>query len=125
MNKILESNLMKSTDVVVWISAEQAHLYSFQNGEVELIIDNLSKGEYQFTSDFHSQAQFHDYFHEIFDSLKHADRILLVGPGSTKTHLIRHALKHELDIEQKIVGIETLQLPNLNELHKLAESYFK
>ena len=115
---------MNSTDVVVWLNTEHAHLYSFQNGEVELVIDNPSKGGAESKSAFHSQAQFHDYFHEIFDSLQHADRILLVGPSSTKTHLIRHALKHELDIEQKIMGIETLQSPNLKELHQLAKSYF-
>lgn len=116
---------MKSNDIVVWLNSEQAHLYSFQNGTVELVVDNPSKNEGQSNSDFHSQTQFHDYFHQIFDSLKHADRILLVGPGSTKTHLIRHALKHELDIEQKIVGIETLQTLDLGALHKQAESYFK
>lgn len=115
---------MKSTDIVIWLNTEQAHLYSFQNGEVELVVDNPTKGEDQSSSDFHSQAQFHDYFHQIFDSLKHADRILLTGPGSTKTHLIRHALKHELDMEQKIVGIETLQTLELGELHQLAKSYF-
>lgn len=116
---------MKPTDIVVWLNSEQAHLYSFQKGEVGLVVDNSLKGEEQSTSDFHSQTQFHKYFHQIFDSLKHADRILLVGPGSTKTHLIRHALKHELDIEQKIVGIETLQTLDLDGLHKQAESYFK
>jgi stalled ribosome rescue protein Dom34 len=116
---------MKSTDIVVWLNNEQAHLYSFQDGEVELVIDNLSKEGIESTSDFHSQMLFHNFFHQIFDSLKHADRVLLVGPGSTKTHLIRHALKHELDIEHKIVGIETLQSPELNQIHELAESYFK
>ena len=115
---------MKSTDIVIWLNTEQAHLYSFQNGEVEFVVDNPSKADIESKNDFHSQAQFHNYFHEIFNALEHADRILLVGPGSTKTHLIRHALKHELHIEQKIVGIETLQTPDPSELHRLAESYF-
>jgi stalled ribosome rescue protein Dom34 len=115
---------MKSSNVVVWLNSEQAHIYSFDNGEIELVVDNEAKSSAEASSNFHSQAQFHNYFHQIFDSLKHADRILLVGPGSIKTHLLRHALKHELNIEQKIVGIETLATINLPELHKLAESYF-
>jgi stalled ribosome rescue protein Dom34 len=115
---------MKSTDIVVWLNYEQAHLYSFQNGEVELVIDNPSNENFESKSDFHSQATLNEYFHKIFDSLKHADRVLLVGPGSSKTHLIRHALKHELNIEQKIIGIETLQAPEIDALHKLAKSYF-
>jgi stalled ribosome rescue protein Dom34 len=115
---------MKSTDIVVWLNTEQAYLYSFQNGEVEFVVDNPSKEDAGLKGDFHSQAQFHDYFHEIFNALEHANRLLLVGPGSTKTHLIRHALKHELDMEQKIVGIETLQSPDPKEIHRLAEAYF-
>jgi stalled ribosome rescue protein Dom34 len=115
---------MKSADVVVWLNSEQAHIYSFNNGEIELVIDNQDRAGAEESGDFHSQAQFHNYFHEIFDSLKHADRILLTGPGSIKTHLLRHALKHELDLERKIIGIETLASINIVELHKLAKFYF-
>jgi hypothetical protein len=56
-------------------------------------------------------------------TLKHASRILLVGPSPTNTHLIRHTLKHELDIEQKIVGNKTLQSPDPKELHLSIEPF--
>lgn len=115
---------MKPTDIVVWLNSEQAHIYAFNKGEIELVIDNVAKSNTEASSDFHSQAQFHNFFHEIFDALKHADRILLIGPGSIKTHLLRHALKHEFNVEQKIVGIESLATINLPEIHKLAKSYF-
>lgn len=115
---------MKTIDVVVWVNSEQAHIYSFENGEIELVIDNQGRDGVEISSDFHSQTQFHKYFHEIFDSLKHVDRILLVGPGSIKTHLLRHALKHELNIEKKIIGIETLSTIDLPELHRFAKAYF-
>ena len=113
---------MTNRDIVVWLNTEEAHLYLFDKKEVELVITNPDYDNS--IGDFHSQAQFHGFFHEIFNTLEHANRILLVGPGSTKTHLIRHALKHELHIEQKIVGIETLQTPYPSELHHLAESNF-
>jgi predicted oxidoreductase (fatty acid repression mutant protein) len=47
---------MQSVDVVVWLNTEQAHLYSFQNDEVKLVIDNPSKEETESKSDFHSQT---------------------------------------------------------------------
>ncbi len=118
---------MTSNDIVVWVNAERSLLYSLKDRGFGLAIDNSIKvegGSEENHNAFHSQSQFHEYFHKIFYALEHADRILIVGPGSTKMHLIRHALKHNLSIDQKIVGIETAHGSSEAEILGLAKHYF-
>jgi hypothetical protein len=50
--------------------------------------------------------------------------ILIVGPGSAKLDLMKHATKHDHSIAEKVVGIETVDHPTDGQLLAYAKKYF-
>jgi hypothetical protein len=49
---------------------------------------------------------------------------LIVGPGSAKLELMKHANKHDHLTAEKVVGIETVDHPTDGQLLAYAKKYF-
>jgi len=65
------------------------------------------------------------YFHSVADAVKDAGEILIVGPGTAKSELMRHLKTHDPAVAAKVVGVEPLDHPSNGELVKYARKFFK
>lgn len=65
------------------------------------------------------------YLHEVTEAVANASEILIVGSGSAKLALFRHAQEHDPLIAKKILGIETIDHPTSRQLLAFARDYFK
>lgn len=64
------------------------------------------------------------YLHEVIQAVMESKEILIVGPGSAKLDLMKHATKHDHAIAEKVVGIETVDHPSDGQLLAYAKKYF-
>jgi stalled ribosome rescue protein Dom34 len=65
------------------------------------------------------------YFHEIIDAHKDAKEILIVGPGTAKTHLMSHVEAHKHnDFKKKVVGVQNMDHPTDNQILAEARKFF-
>jgi stalled ribosome rescue protein Dom34 len=64
------------------------------------------------------------YFQEVEKALADVEEILVVGPGSAKLELIKHAHKSNRGLESRIVGVETVDHPTDGQLVAYVHRYF-
>ena len=115
----------------LWLDHEQAKIFFFSPD---------TYGESDFDAPRHrfaSHAKGRDTHHrggpsdqkEFFDSiakpLAGADEILVLGPGTAKTHFLKHVHKHGPTLEAKIVGVETADHPSPGQIVAHARQYFR
>ena len=114
---------------VIWIDHREAHVIHFDADASE---NNVIK-----TSSTHPHlhhkagppgaghtATGQSYLHAVIDAVSTAAEILIVGPGSAKLELFRHASKHDPQIAAKIVALETVDHPSDAQLLAYARKYF-
>lgn len=65
------------------------------------------------------------FLHEIATAVKSAEKILIVGPASAKTELVKHITHHDPKLKEKIVGVETVDHPSDKETVAFARQFFK
>jgi stalled ribosome rescue protein Dom34 len=122
---------MKTTHVAVWIDHKEARLYRFEPGSVD---------ETTVAAPHHSIHNKHPrgsegpkahpddakrFFHEVARALEGAEEILVVGPSTAKLEMIRYLHHHEHTLEQKIVGVETVDHPTDAQIVAYARQYFE
>src|SRR5690349_3592372 len=56
------------------------------------------------------------FFHQVAGALATSGEILVVGPGSAKLKLIKHIHRHDRALDEKIVGVETVDHPSDKQL---------
>jgi len=64
------------------------------------------------------------YLHSVLQAVKESKEILIIGPGSAKLELIKHAHQHDQDIANRIVGVETVDHPTDREIFAYANKFF-
>ena len=114
---------------VVWIDHQEAHVIQFNADEHEdATVSTRSKHGHLHQkagvvgSGHHVADQ--TYLHEVVEAVASANEILIVGPGSAKLDLMKHAVKDDHLIAEKIVGIETVDHPTDGQLLAYAKKYF-
>jgi len=120
---------MSLNHAVVWIDHQEAHVIQF-NAEA-------SEGEIIKTKSKHAKlhqkagvlgsghkTSDQNYLHQVIEAVSGADEILIVGPGSAKLELFKHANHHDKKISDKIVGIETVDHPSDAQLLAHAKKHF-
>ena len=50
--------------------------------------------------------------------------VLIAGPGSAKTELVKHIEQHDPTLKKKVVGVETIDHPSDGQLVAHARKYF-
>jgi stalled ribosome rescue protein Dom34 len=121
---------MSLDHAVVWIDHREAHVIQFNESASENeIIHTKSKHSHLHhkagTLGSGHAAPDQSYLHEVTEAVASAAEILVVGPGSAKLELLRHAQKHDPLIAKKILGIETIDHPTDKQLLAYARHYFK
>jgi stalled ribosome rescue protein Dom34 len=118
---------MHSNHVVIWIDHREAHVLYFDASKNELI-----KSESTHTHLHHkantigsgNAPEDHHFLHKVTASVAHVSEILVVGPGSAKGELIKHAAIHDPAVSKNIIGVETVDHPTDGQVLAYAKNYF-
>lgn len=120
---------MSFKHAVIWVDHKEAHIIHFNSEEkMNKIIKSNSKHPHLHhkagsSGAGHAGAE-ESYLHEIISAVSDAQKILIVGPGSAKLELVRHASKHDAKVADKIVAVETVDHPSDAQLLAYAKKYF-
>ncbi len=71
------------------------------------------------------QPEDQHFYHEVVEAMTGAGEILVVGPGQAKLNLIKHMHAHDHDVENRVVGVETVDHPGDAQLVTFARKYFE
>lgn len=121
---------MSLNHAVIWIDHQEAHVIQFNESASENeIIRTKSKHAHLHhkagTNGSGHAATDKTYLHAVTEAVAGASEILVVGPGSAKLELLRHAQDHDPLIAKKILGVETVDHPSDKQLLAYAKQYFK
>lgn len=120
---------MSLNHAVIWIDHQEAHVIQFNAdaSESEIIKTKSKHAQVHLKAGVlgsgHNGAD-QNYLHEVIQAVSGANEILIVGPGSAKLELFKHAHSHDSKISDKIVGIETVDHPSDGQLLAHAKKYF-
>lgn len=120
---------MSHYHAVVWLDHSEAHVMHISPDDVEKSVVHPSKPHLHLhaksgTVGTGRQAEDSDYYHAIVEALKGAQEILVVGPAQAKLLLVKHILRHDHDMTDKIIGVETIDHPSDAQLVAYARKYF-
>jgi len=121
---------MLHSHAIVWIDSKEAHVFRFNADDVE---KQRIKAHNPFLKIHHKAGVIgaghvhldHAYFDEIAKDLDGVQEWLLTGPGGAKDEMSSYlrTLKHGL--EEKLVGVETVDHPTDGQLVDHARHFFK
>ena len=120
---------MSSNHAVIWIDHQEAHVMflSKDASEVEIIRSKSTHSHlYHKGGEVGSGRLALDskYLHSVMQAVNESKEILILGPGSAKLELIKHAHHHDAKIAEKIVGVETIDHPTDKEILAYARKFF-
>lgn len=97
----------RETQAVVWLDRVHANVYRLlPTDDIDEALRGVARVEVRHLPG-DGRGDDH-YFHEVAHALSNARRILVVGPGPAKLSLVRHLVHHDPSIEQRVVGLETV-----------------
>ena len=105
---------MTHAHAVVWLDHHEAHIIQFNADTHE---DQRIK--------HHGNDRAAEFYHAIAATLKGVSEILIAGPSSAKTELIKHLESHDPAIAKAVLGVESADHPTDGQLLAHARSYFK
>jgi len=120
---------MSLNHAVIWIDHKEAHVMflSEDASEAEIIKSKSTHAHlHHKANEIGSRKVALDskYLHSVIQAVKESKEILILGPGSAKLELIKHAHKHDAQIAEKIVGVETVDHPTDKEILAHARKFF-
>jgi stalled ribosome rescue protein Dom34 len=115
---------------IIWIDHHEARVFHFSPTDVERLVlhpDHPTRHIHHKANSVGSghAAEDHDYFRAVADSIADAGAILITGPASAKTELVKYIHQHEPKRMAAIVGVETVDHPSDAALIAHARKYFK
>jgi stalled ribosome rescue protein Dom34 len=120
---------MSFNHAVIWIDHKEAHVMflSQEASEAEVIKTKSTHAHlHHKANEVGSGKATLDvkYLHAVISAVKEAKEILILGPGSAKLDLIKHAHQHDQQIAAKIIGVETVDHPSDKEILAFARRFF-
>lgn len=120
---------MSHYHAVVWLDHSQAHVMHISPDDVEKSVLHPAKPHAHLHSKSGAvgsgrQVEDKAYYHAIVEALSGAQEILVVGPAQAKLQLIKHIHAHDRGMEEKVVGVETVDHPTDAQLVAYARKYF-
>ena len=115
---------------VVWIDHKEARVFHFGPDDVEKLVlrpDHPTKHIHHKANSVgsgHASAD-HEYLHAVVASVADSGAVLITGPGSAKTELLKHIHQHDPKVMKVIAGVETVDHPSDAQLVAHARKYFK
>lgn len=119
---------MSHYHAIVWMDHSNARVFHVSPDDVEKIVVNGHRQHLHHRAgavgDGRAPADI-AFFDDIGDALEGAREVLVVGPGSAKLKMLRHALRHLPYLESRIIGVETVDHPSDGQLVAYARQYFR
>jgi stalled ribosome rescue protein Dom34 len=120
---------MSHYHAVVWLDHSEAHVMHISPDDVEKSVLRPAKPHAHLHSKSGAvgsgrQSEDKAYYHAIVEALSGAQEILVVGPAQAKLQLIKHIHAHDHAMEEKVVGVETVDHPTDAQLVAYARKYF-
>lgn len=115
---------------VVWIDHHQAKVFHFgREGAEKLVIhpDKPSRQVHHKANSIgsgHSKAD-HEFLHEVAMAIADAGSVLITGPSTAKTELMKHLSGHDPKVFKLVRAVETVDHPSDGQLLAYARKYFK
>jgi len=113
---------------VVWMDHQEARVFQFAEADVEKIAVHGHKHHLHHRGGSIGSGKAPAdiaFFDDIGDALEGVGEVLVLGPGAAKLEFIRHAAKVVPDLEQRIIGVETVDHPSDGQVVAYARKYFK
>ena len=120
---------MSLNHAVIWIDHQEAHVMflSEDASEAEVIRSKTTHAHLHHNGGEVGSGKLaldSKYLHSVINAVNESKEILILGPGSAKLELIKHAHKHDAAIAEKIVGVETVDHPSDKEILAYARKFF-
>lgn len=120
---------MPSNHAVIWIDHKEAHVMFLSEAasEAEIIKTKSTHGHLHHKGGEVGSGKLtldDKYLHSVIEAVKESKEILVIGPGSAKLELIKHAHHHDQGIADRIVGVETVDHPTDKEILAYARKFF-
>jgi stalled ribosome rescue protein Dom34 len=120
---------MSLNHAVIWIDHKEAHIMFLSEAasEAEIIRSKSTHAHLHHKANEIGSGRValdSKYLHSVIQAVKESKEILILGPGSAKLELIKHAHKHDAQIAEKIVGVETVDHPTDKEILAHARKFF-
>jgi len=113
----------------VWIDHQEARIFHVEAerfdestiGAPHRHIHRHPKGP---TAEHHHPDDQHQFFQDVADALRDAEQILVLGPSTAKLQLLRYLHEHARAVEQRVVGLETVDHPTDRQIVAYVSRYF-
>ena len=120
---------MSLNHAVIWIDHKEAHVMflSEEASEAEVIRSKSTHTHLHHKANEVGSGRValdSKYLHSVINAVNESKEILILGPGSAKLELIKYAHKHDANIAEKIVGVETVDHPTDKEILAYARKFF-
>jgi len=120
---------MSLNHAVIWIDHKEAHVMflSQDASEAEIIKTKSTHSHLHHKANEVGSGRVSldvKYLHSVMQAVKESKEILILGPGSAKLELIKHAHQHDQQIAANIVGVETADHPSDKEILAYARKFF-
>ena len=124
-----ERNTMSHSHAVVWIDHAEARIMHISPEDVEKSIVHPAEPHLHLHHKRGSvsgsrEPEDQHFYHDVVEALSEAKEILVVGPGQAKLNLIKHMHAHDHDVENRVVGLETVDHPSDAQIVAFARKYF-
>ena len=115
---------------VIWIDHHEARVFHFSPTEVDALVlhpHNPTRHIHHKANSIGSghAAEDQDFLHRVVAAVADAGAILITGPASAKTELVKHIHHHDPALMNHIAGVETVDHPTDGALVAHARSYLK
>lgn len=113
---------------VIWIDHREARVFHFSPTDAEKLVlhsDSPTKHVHRKANSIgsgHVSAD-HDFLHAVAQSIADAGAVLIAGPGTAKSELVKHIHEHDPKLMKLIAGVETVDHPSDAQLVAFARHY--
>jgi stalled ribosome rescue protein Dom34 len=101
---------MQTNHVAIWIDHKEARILYFDASKNEFIKSDSDHHHLHHKANAIGSGKTpidHEFFHKVISAVASVKEILVLGPGSAKAELLKHAAAHDPVAFRAIVGVET------------------
>lgn len=115
---------------VVWIDHREAKVFEFNPGDVQKLVIHAHSHARQVHHKAGALGAGHakedeSFYHAVAEAIAPVQEVLVVGPGSAKTALLKHLHRHDPAVADKVVGVESADHPTDGQIVAHARKYFE
>lgn len=121
--------MISHRQAAVWIDHQEARIFHveaerFDESAISAPQRHIHRHPKGPTAEHHHPDDQRRFFHDVADALRDAEQILVIGPSTAKLQLLRYLHEHARAVEQRVVGLETVDHPTDRQIVAYVSRYF-